>query len=880
VINRRNFLEQTILGGAAVTAARNLDGGCCADADPKVDARRVDHLEWTLEEAKALWKPMTRAVQHVGVPGYDWQCGVLWDGSLLFGPLNQFRYTPALAKECAPLGRNLLNVAIGFGDPPRFTQRAGIADPNVQRRLEGGRLPIPHIQTRDGGLLWEETVFAHLLDRKLEEGMIPSVDDVLVVHARFKIRNSGAAASVGHLWLHFGETSDVLFGYKAGRSDEMGPVYPQRFEAPLGILENRWLNPPFGSFKKDVRYVIPPPPKGKVTWHPTVPPPPGMKNPAECMIEWRIPLAAAEQAEFWVSFPYGPVDRPAGQKMVQLRRDQLWTDVRDFWKNLVDDSAGSISTPDAFVNDYLAAVVGQMTQQIAFRHVGKIWMYKTSPNWYEIYWPVSAAWPLPTLDLRGLTQYSRPVLQSFIDTQTDDIGGLNRGGMGKGEIVKGEGFAKRPGFLGNFGDWTANTLLLSHGLELWALASHYRITRDRQWLEGGARPPLQALLDACDWITTQRRRTMREENGRKVRHWGLLPAASTHDWLQGNTIANDSTCIYGMVETVRLLREIDHPRAEELAKEVNDYRACLRERYGEARDRARRVPMDDGTEIPYVPRDVYELDWAETDWTYTCVGPPRAGAWGALDPHDELVDQSLAFIDAGLPRGPGYYLRVRRDDFQHPTADENFRDISNPAAPRHYYCRHYVEYETMIPIFFDLFLQRDDLPRFFAWLFNNLAVTIHRDFRVGVESLDGPPSCAPGDGIRWQAMRAMFVNERGGYDGSQQSLWLLQAVPRAWLQPGASLEVKRLGSHFGGRVDLSAQVAGDGNSIDVRAHLDLAVRPRETRLRLRSGDGRRLAAATVNGASMPVLEDDTIQLPRQVRGDFAIVGMFRPEQGK
>jgi hypothetical protein len=466
------------------------------------------------------------------------------------------------------------------------------------------------------------------------------------------------------------------------------------------------------------------------------------------------------------------------------------------------------------------------------------------------------------------------VLQSFIDTQSADIGGLNRRSMGKGEIVEGEGFETRPGFMGNFGDWTANTLLLSHGLELWALASHYRITRDREWLEKGTRPPLQSMIDACDWISTQRRRTMREENGRKVQHWGLLPAASTHDWLQGNTIANDSTCIYGMIETVRLLREIDHPRAAEMAKELNDYRACLRERYVEARDRARRVPKSDGSDIPYVPRDVYELDWVQTDWTYTCVGPVRAGAWGALDPHDELVDQTLAFIDAGLPRGPGYYMRIRRDDFQHPTADENFRDVGDPLAPRHYFCRHYVEYETMIPIFFDLFLQRDDLPRFFEWLFNNLAVTIHHDFRVGVESFDGPPSCPPGDGIRWQAMRSMFVNERGGYDGSAQSLWLLQAIPRSWLKPGSRLAVSRMGSHFGGHVDLNAQMATDGNSVEVVAHLDVAVMPKEIRVRLRSGDGRALASATVNGLSTPVLEADTIALPTRIKGDSRIVGNF------
>jgi hypothetical protein len=429
--------------------------------------------------------------------------------------------------------------------------------------------------------------------------------------------------------------------------------------------------------------------------------------------------------------------------------------------------------------------------------------------------------------------------------------------------------------MGNFGDWTANTLLLSHGLELWALASHYRITRDRVWLENGPRPPLRAMVEACDWITTQRRRTMREENGRRVFHWGLLPAASTHDWLAGNTIGNDSTCIYGMIETVRLLREINHPRAEEIAKELNDYRACLRDRYREARDCARRVPAPGRTDIPYVPRDIYELDWAQTDWTYTSVGPVRAGAWGALDPHDELVDQTLAFLDAGLPQGQGFYLKIRRDQFEHATADDNFRDVSNPRAPRHFLCKHFVEYETMIPIFYDLFLQRDDLPRFFEWLFNNMAVAVHHDFRVGVESIDGAPSCPPGDGVRWRAIRSMFVNERGGYDGSQQSLWLLQAIPRSWLKPGSTLAVGHMGTHFGGQVDLNAHVANDGNSVEVTTQLDLAVAPAEIRMRLRSGDGCPLASATINGVQTAVLEGDTMKLPDGLHGQYRIVGSFK-----
>ena len=78
----------------------------------------------------------------------------------------------------------------------------------------------------------------------------------------------------------------------------------------------------------------------------------------------------------------------------------------------------------------------------------------------------------------------------------------------------------------------------------------------------------------------------------------------------------------------------------------------------------------------------------------------------------------------------------------------------------------------MWPVGGPLFLARDDLPRFFEWLFHNFAFAVHQDFRVGVESLDGVPSCAPGDSERWLAIRNMFVSEFGGYDGLRQSLWL------------------------------------------------------------------------------------------------------------
>ena len=224
---------------------------------------------------------------------------------------------------------------------------------------------------------------------------------------------------------------------------------------------------------------------------------------------------------------------------------------------------------------------------------------------------------------------------------------------------------------------------------------------------------------------------------------------------------------------------------------------------------------------------------------------------GALDPNDELIDQALAYLEAGRPVG---------DD---------------PAQREHLWT-HYVEFETMWPVGCHLFLARDDLPRFFEWLFNNLTAAIHQDWKVGMEARDGVPSCAPGDGERWQAIRKMFVNERGGYDGSEQSLFLLQAIPQSWLKPGDRLSLKQMPTCFGGKINLDVAVARDGNSVRVVVEMTgLAVKPAEVRMRLRSGDGRPLTSAEINRVKAEVLDGDVIRLPVSTAGKYEITGKFR-----
>ena len=147
-----------------------------------------------------------------------------------------------------------------------------------------------------------------------------------------------------------------------------------------------------------------------------------------------------------------------------------------------------------------------------------------------------------------------------------------------------------------------------------------------------------------------------------------------------------------------------------------------------------------------------------------------------FDPHDPLIDQTIAFMEAGRP-----------------TAIK---------GERQYLWPHFVDSETTWPLT-EVFLNRDDLPRFFELVFNNLAAAIHEDFRVGCEAREGVVAVSPADAEHWRMVRDMFVREEGGYDGSEQGLFLLQAIPRSWLRPGERLSVTDMGTFFGGKINLA-----------------------------------------------------------------------------
>ena len=287
------------------------------------------------------------------MPGYEFQTGVMWDGALVFGPLG-FRELKVMQQEIAPLGNHYLHVSFGYGEPMRLVDRQGTnspVDPPQHRR--GPASDSQHRNPRRRSGLDGDRVRPSF-GRPAEQWLDAKQDDMLVTHAVFRVENAGYAKRTGHLWMHFGDTGQVQFGYKCQQLPEIGKEIPFKFDAPFGRLGD------------GVRFVIPKPSAGELVCHAEVKDVQGVGGTPKNVIEWKVPLAPGEAAELRLIIPYGVVRPNVAQKLAELDSAEQLAEVKGFWKKL-QYGCGQIHTPDPFVNDYLVAVAGQMAEQVAWR---------------------------------------------------------------------------------------------------------------------------------------------------------------------------------------------------------------------------------------------------------------------------------------------------------------------------------------------------------------------------------------------------------------------------------------------------------------------------------------------------------------------------------
>ena len=131
-------------------------------------------------------------------------------------------------------------------------------------------------------------------------------------------------------------------------------------------------------------------------------------------------------------------------------------------------------------------------------------------------------------------------------------------------VAPGKAYAPHPGYLAAPRFVRAVDWLTDHGALLYDICSHALLTGDAEFIQNHT----DAVVKACDFL----------KDARSLRHdgiQGILPAARADDSTVAQAIWTNAWNYKGLVTAVRLLRRINHPRAEEFAREAEAYREAI-----------------------------------------------------------------------------------------------------------------------------------------------------------------------------------------------------------------------------------------------------------------------------------------------------------------
>ena len=807
--------------------------------------------EPTFEQAQTWWRKMQRPVTFVGVPGHPHQATVLWNTGLLFcsNPRewsggrprigSAYHLAPGLYEEMTGCELDALHLEFSFGEGLHVPDRLGNTEGEVEQELLEERMPVVISRVKQAGVNWTCTVLARAVTPSyLEPGDIEVESQHLLTEVRWTAHNPTRRARRVLLSCHV-TSPHVVLGYKVEMEAKAWP-YARALS---------WEAPFLRDDRRAVRLAAAPEDGGEIAFARRLSGDDAAsareQGLAQDVLQFRGQVPAGGSLSFRLVVPYTAIpsdDIPVLRKALRVRFETALARARREWRRAF--SATRIKTPERIVNDCFDAYLYHAMIATARRRFTPHTILKCSPNHYEGMWSAHSAIAAHSMDLRGQHELSRQVLETFFANQ----GPLPRHILhlfGDKQVGESEGFSAHPGFLGNIEGYMAVLWSFYHGWIMWAIGEHARLTNDWAWFRRHA----DRLALACEWIEEQRMRTrVRDARGNKALAYGLLPASNAFDWGFGHMFWSDAHTYRGLAEVAQCLRRIRHPMAKQFLAQAEDYRSDIVTSVTRSRDASPRVPLEDGSTIPFVPMSVEMRDYFAPDWTYVACGPLNLAWAGVVPAGHELMQEVFAFLEAGRPLGEwneshgkyqGWEAGPSEWALGKVAADEDFRETSRPMCGRSYFWRHKMTYEPgWIPQAF-AFLQLDDIPalleHFYSLISNGGQ---HVALRTPVEQRDGVAWTQPGDANLLWLMRSMLVREDEG------GLILAGSCPRAWLADGEAIAVHKLPTHFG---RVSYRLEATAKKVSGSFSFQFHTRPSGIRLRLRRPAGACPRRVSING---------------------------------
>ena len=347
---------------------------------------------------------------------------------------------------------------------------------------------------------------------------------------------------------------------------------------------------------------------------------------------------------------------------------------------------------------------------------------------------------------------------------------------------------------------------------LYAVAQHYRLSGDRQSLERLLPPTLKAL----DWCLA--------EMDKAARRGG--PAAGLI-----NTRLNDGTgegiwafsqaYFYAGVDLLgQALREAGHPRGQTCLDAARRFHLAIERGFAAASVRSPLVQLRDHTWSPYVPCEALSAgrrfdQWYPTEVDSGAMHLPRLKALRADHPLTQFLlddhEDNLFLHGWGMANEPIY----------NPQATVYLVAHDAKAAIRDFYSGMACAFSHSV---FEPVEHRWTWGQFF-----------------------GPPST---DGTWFELYRHMLIEER-----DDNTLVLLPATPRRWLEDGKRIGVQRAPTCYG-LLSLTMESHAAAGRIVAQVNVPARRQPKELLIRFRHPEQKPIRSATVNGAAWTDFDAD------------------------
>ncbi|MEO6965982.1 MAG: hypothetical protein ABI076_08820, partial [Acidobacteriaceae bacterium] len=419
----------------------------------------------------------------------------------------------------------------------------------------------------------------------------------------------------------------------------------------------------------------------------------------------------------------------------------------------------------------------------------------------------------------------------------------------QGEFMpEGEYHSKEGGF---YRFWPIYTI--DQGGVLWALADHYRFTRDNDWLRRVA----PKIIAGCDFIVRARKRAMAASgDGAKPLSYGFAPAgcvADLRDWEYSFML--NAWFYAGLRNCAEILEQVDPAKAKSFAAEAADYKQSILKALHESVSLSPVTRLRDNTSVPSVPpylglrgfstdvKDSVDPDRRHGYASDCTIGPFHLFNCGVLEPDDPIVTNMLNYFEDRFFLSTPLASRVNLDQLA-----TDWFNLGGFGKLQPYYL-HYQE----------AYLHRDQIPNFLRGFYNTLASIADPQTLTFQEELDfsgAQPNKTHEEAWFFHQLRYMLVMEIGS------ELHLARGTPRCWLKGEQEISVQDAPTYFG---QVSYRIRSSPDSQSVNAEVDLPTEKPASRvvLRLRHSDQKPLKAVRVNGKPWKKFDakQETIELP-------------------